>query len=91
MKTEPNFSSNYTVIGQCDIYGTLIENIKTANFSPKVEESQIHPIFTGKTNNNGKDKPNTGAAGTTDTGKPQSKRGNKSTGKPASNQENGNF
>jgi hypothetical protein len=92
MKTEPDFESEYTVIGQCDVNGNLIEAIKAANFSPKVDESKIPPIFEDK--NHGKKESGSG------TGKPAASKstGNKS-GKSKSgtteaggaDKENGNF
>jgi len=92
MKTEPDFESEYTVIGQCDVNGNLIEAIKAANFSPKVDESKIHPIFDDK--NHGKKESGSG------TGKPTASkpaatktgRGKQSTGTSAgADKENGNF
>lgn len=96
MKTEPDFESEYTVIGQCDVNGNLIEAIKAANFSPKVDESKIPPIFEDK--NNGKKEQSGGGAGAsklntsgTNSGEPEAKLAPKRRVKSGADKENGNF
>ena len=46
LQSEPNFSKEFQLIGQCDVNGNLLSDVQSANFSKPVEN--VPPLFDDK-------------------------------------------